>query len=90
MKTQIPLKELPPQPKKGKIYEMYGRQFSSETIRENLKTIIDDFKEKTGMKVNSRDVPKAVWIEFISIFGFPPGYEQKPEWLEEPTIFNRK
>jgi hypothetical protein len=90
MKTQIPLKELPPQPKKGKIYEMYGRQFSTSTIRGNLNTLIDDFKKQTNMIVNSRDVPRPVWLEFLNTFGFPFGYEQKPEWLEEPTIFNKK
>lgn len=83
------MKELPHCPKKGKIFEMYGRQFSSNTIRENLNTLIDTFRNETKMTINSRDVPRPVWLEFLNIFGFPPGYEQKPEWLEEETIFKK-
>lgn len=90
MKPVYQKRELPSQPKKGKIFEMYGRQLSSRTIRKNLNTLIEDFSNKTNMYVGPRDVPRPVWIEFLNIFGFPFGYEQRPEWLDEPTIFNKR
>lgn len=88
-KTPLPLKDLPAQPKKGKIYEMYGRQYSIPTMKTNLNALIEEFKKATKMQVNSRDVPRPVWIEWLSTFGFPVGYKQHPEWLEEKTILNQ-
>ena len=62
------LKELPKLPKKGKIYEMYGKQFSNNTMKINLNTLIEDFKTRTQMHVSKREVPKPVWIEWIKSF----------------------
>ena len=84
------LRDLPSQPKKGKIYEMYGRQLSVNSMKTNIDALIEDFKKLTGAKLNSREVPRAVWLEWLKTYGFPFGYEQKLEWLQEVTIFDKK
>ena len=84
------LKELPKAPKKGKIYEMYGKQYSVETMKINLNAIIDDFKKLTNMHVGSRDVPQPVWIEWIKNFGFPENYEPDYELEQQKTIFDKR
>ena len=89
------LKVLPAEPKKGKIFEMYGKQYSAETIRVNLNGIIEDFKKLSKEKsptreivITSREVPRPVWIEWIKTFGFPVNYEQREDWLNEKTVFD--
>ena len=92
MENNIPvrkLKELPKLPKKGKIYEMYGKQFSNNTMKINLNTLIEDFKNRTQMHVSKREVPKPVWIEWIKSFGFPENYEPDFELENQKTIFDK-
>lgn len=93
------LNDLPQQPKKGKIYEMYGRQYSVETMKNNLKILIDHYIEITKkviegeekrIKVGVRDVPRPVWIEWLKTFGFPANYEPQPELLETKTVFDNQ
>jgi hypothetical protein len=87
--TIIKLRELPKLPKKGKIYEMYGKQFSVNTMKINLNTIIEDFKTRTNMHVSKREVPKPVWIEWIKSFGFPENYQPDYELVEQKTVFDK-
>ena len=84
------LKQLPAEPKKGKIFEMYGKQYSTKVIRQNLNAIIDDFKNRTKGNVSYRQVPRPVWIEWLKIYGFPVNYEPMESWLSEKTIFDKE
>ena len=90
MEAEKKLKELPTVPKKGKIYEMYGKQYSIETMKKNLKIIIENYKELSKMHVGARDVPQPVWIEWLKVFGFPHNYKPQPELLEIKTIFDKE
>ncbi len=84
-----PLKDLPFAPKKGKIYEMYGKQFSTQIIRENLNGLIEDYKNIVNKTLSDRGVPRPVWIEWLRNFGFPENYNQVNEWLDEKTVFDK-
>ena len=79
------LKELPKLPKKGKIYEMYGKQFSNNTMKINLNALIEDFKTRSQMHVSTREVPKPG----IKSFGFPENYEPDFELENQKTIFDK-
>jgi hypothetical protein len=83
------LKELPQSPKKGKIYEMYGKQYSINTMKINLDGIIEEYKKITKKHVSPREVPQPVWIEWLKNFGFPEHYQTDYELAERKTIFDK-
>lgn len=88
MEQKTTLKPLPFAPKKGKIYEMYGKQFSIAMMKENLDALLDDYVKITSKIISSRAIPRDVWIEFLKAFKAPENYEPKEEWLNEKTVFD--
>lgn len=91
MENQTPKKmllELPSHPKRGKIYELYGSQFSLKIIKTNLNSLIEDYKAITNMQVGRNDVPFAVWVEWLKLFGVPKNYQTDEALENKKTIFD--
>jgi hypothetical protein len=83
-----PLKPLPYNPKKGKIYEMYQKQMGTLALRVKLNQLMQLYSCQANVKYkrNMSIIPRKVWIEWIKIFGFPENYEPQEEWLDEEGL----
>jgi hypothetical protein len=88
MEENKTLKDLPYAPKRGKIYEMYGKQFSIAVMKENIDALLDDYAKITNKIIKGRMIPRDVWISFYQDFKAPENYRNNEDWLNEKTVFD--